>query len=491
MNKTTDINFLKLSTLSLALASLVACTAVGPDYVRPQVGLPAQFAKSGSQSTTADMQHWWTLYEDTQLNNLIDKAHINNTNIQYAVARIEEADAMMREVGAALLPSVGLNGNGVRRRLTEAGLFPVFFQNPLNSYNFALNSSIELDFWGKLRRSKEAARASYLGTQFAQETVRWSLASLVANHYLTLRSLDAQWHVNQDNLEISKASHALTKRRLEGGVASVLDVHQAQLVYENLVSQAAELKRLRALSEHQLGVLTGELDLTIPVAEILALPVPPTPPAGLPSSLLEARPDVRQAEQALVAANANIGIAKAALYPSVSLTAGLGGESLELGNLLKSAARVWSLGMAFDLPIFNAGRLDARVDQATAKQKQVLSNYTTTIQTAFREVNDALVSVRQYKEQEAIALNKQTTAQKMLQVVQHRYQAGYSGYFEVLEAQRSHHESTQQLIQSRQQVLTATVDLFKALGGGWQNAELMTSPLQQDKTLQVANTQNP
>lgn len=477
-NKIMTKHLAVLGTLSIALLALSGCKAIGLDYVRPKTTLPAQYAQADEQVLAANMNGWWKLYEDTQLTALIEKAQKNNTDIQFAVARIEEADAMMREVGAALLPSVDLSGNAVRNRVTEAGIFPVFAGNPRSNYNLALNSSIELDFWGKLKRAKEAARASYLGTQYAQETVRWSLASLVANHYLMIRSLDSQLIVNQENLKISDESLALTKRRLAGGVVSVLDVHQAELVRENLLTQAAEIKRLRALSQHQLAVLTGELDLTINPAELLALPVPPSPPAGLPSSLLSARPDIRQAEQALVAANANIGIAKAALYPSVSLTGSLGGESIELGNILKSAARIWSLGLALDLPIFNAGKLDARVDQATAKQKQALATYTSTIQTAFREVNDALANVRQYREQEAIALSKQTTAKKMLQVAENRYKAGYSAYFEVLDAQRSHHEATQAFVQSRQNVLTATVSLFKALGGGWQAAELGAVPQQ-------------
>jgi len=180
---------------------------------------------------------------------------------------------------------------------------------------------------------------------------------------------------------------------------------------------------------------------------------------------------VRQTEQALIAANANIGLAKAALYPSISLTGAFGGESLELSDLLKSAARVWSLGLGLNLPIFNAGRLDAKVDQATAQQKQALASYQASVQTAFKEVNDALVSLRRYKEVEAIAQSRQETAKKMLDVSQNRYKSGYSAYLEVLDAQRSYYEATQSFVQSRQNVLTASVDLFKALGGGWKPVE--------------------
>jgi len=301
---------------------------------------------------------------------------------------------------------------------------------------------------------------------------------LVANNYLIIRSLDSQLNVNAANQKISEESLALTKRRLEGGVVSVLDVHQAQLALDNLKSQQVELQRQRAISEHQLGLLTGDLNVDVASAELLTLPTPPMPPAGLPSSLMEARPDVRQTEQQLIAANANIGVAKAALYPSITLTGAFGGESLELNDLLKSAARVWSLGIGLDLPIFNAGRLDAKVDQATAKQKQALASYQASVQTAFKEVNDALVSLRRYKEVEVIAQSRQETAKKMLDVSQNRYKSGYSAYLEVLDAQRSYYEATQSFVQSRQNVLTASVDLFKALGGGWQPVEKAASATQ-------------
>jgi multidrug efflux system outer membrane protein len=182
---------------------------------------------------------------------------------------------------------------------------------------------------------------------------------------------------------------------------------------------------------------------------------------------MEARPDVRQAEQAMIAANANIGVARAAFYPSISLTGTYGGESIALNNLLKSPARVWSLGLDINLPIFNGGRLKAREEQATAQQRQTLASYQNTLQTAFTEVSDALVNTSQYREQEALAQSKEKTTANILTVAQNRYQAGYTSYLEVLDAQRNHNEATQAMVQSRQNTLIATVDLFKALGGGW------------------------
>jgi multidrug efflux system outer membrane protein len=307
-----------------------------------------------------------------------------------------------------------------------------------------------------------------LASRYAKETVKLSLTGLVASNYLLLRSLEAQINLTQANLKSRNESLELTKRRLEGGVASALDVYQAEVASANMRAQLAELTRLRALSLHQLAVLTGVLDLNIVSADISLMPIPPIPPSGLPSSLLEARPDVRQAEEKMIAANANIGVAKAALYPTISLTANMGGESLALGDILKSAARIWTGGVSLYLPIFDAGKNNARITQATAKQKQALATYEAAIQNAFREVNDALVNLRQNTESETALNLSQATAKKALDISENRYKSGYSGYLEVLDAQRVYNDNALAFIQSRQARLAATVSLFKALGGGWQ-----------------------
>jgi multidrug efflux system outer membrane protein len=452
---------------------LASCMLVGPNYERPKLALPESYGETGQTLEASTLNEipnqWWTLYEDPELNAIVEKAFKNNSSIKGAVARIEEADAQMREVGAYLLPTVDLGGNGTRTRVTESGPFPPFGANPRNNFNLSLNSGIELDFWGKLRRAKEAARANYLATTYAKEMVMLSTESLVVNSYLNIRSLDSQLTNVKENLKISEESLALAKRRQEGGIVSILDVQQASLVRDNLLSQEQELMRTRKLAEHVLNILTLE-EVKLEQANLASLPMPPTPPLGLPSAILENRPDVREAEQAMVAANANIGLAKAALYPSISLTGTLGGESVELGDVLKSASRIWSYGLSLNLPIFNAGALSSKVDQASAKQKQALQSYIGTVATAFKEVNDALVNLRQFKAIEAIEASKKETTKNMLDVAQNRYKAGYSSYLEVLEAQRSHIEASQTFVISRQNTLTATVDLFKALGGGWQNA---------------------
>lgn len=466
----TKYSAIKLISLILSAAVLPACQLLGPDYQRPQTNVPAQFSEkdvASDKSATAIPNSWWELYQDPVLNDLVQKARTNNTDIKVAVARVEEADAVLREVGAALYPEIDFNSAATRSRVTEAGAFPVFNGNPRNDFTFGFGTSFELDFWGKLRRAKESARASALATRYARDTVDLSLSGLVASNYLLLRSLEAQIVVSRDSLRNREESLALTKRRLEGGVASLLEVNQAESASASLEAQIAELVRQRAIAEHQLAVLTGQLDLKIAEGDIKSLPIPPVPPAGLPSSLLEARPDVREAEQNMIAANAKIGVAKAALYPSISLTGNLGGESIELSDLLKSAARIWSLGLSLDLPIFDSGRLESKVDQASAQQKQALASYIGSVQTAFKEVNDALITVRQSAEREAALDRSQQAARQAMQIADNRYQSGYSAYLDVLDSQRVYNDAALAFIQSRQARLVATVDLFKALGGGW------------------------
>ena len=461
--------------LALLALSLAACQMVGPDYFRPKQALPVSYQEAQATDAAAVMSNqWWTLYNDEVLNELIAKASKNNTDLKIAVARIEEADGYMREVGAALFPQVNLDSSGSRYRVTELGAVPMFGgMSPTRSnFNVRLGTTFELDFWGKLRRAQESARAQALASRFAKDTVDLSLKSLVIGDYLLLRSLEAQVELSKSSMKSREDSLALTQRRLEGGVSSALDVHQAEVAYNNLKAQLADLTRQRAIIEHQLAVLTGDLDLKIAVGDIKSLPIPPVPPVGLPSTLLEARPDIRQAEQNLIAANAKIGIAKAALFPTISLTAGLGGESKDLGDVLKSAARIWNGGLSLNLPVFDSGRLSSKVDQASAAQKQLLASYERAVQNGFTEVNDALVNVRQNTEREAALNASQASASKALEIANNRYKSGYTGYLEVLDAQRVFNDTSLAYVQSRQARLTSTVELFKALGGGWVAAEV-------------------
>jgi multidrug efflux system outer membrane protein len=453
------------------LLLICACAPLGLDYQRPNVALPSAYNQSDAvAASTVVSASWWTLYQDATLNDLIGQAQQNNADIKQAVARIEEVEAAAREIGAETFPSLNLDGRATRTRVTESGPFPVFGENPRNNFNAQIGTSFELDFWGKLRRAKESARAQALASHYAKATVDLSLTGMITQQYWFLRSLDAQTAIAQASLKTREASLALTRRRLEGGVASGLDLHQAEAARASLKAQLAELVKLRAQTLHQLASLSGNLELSIPALANTGLSLPPTPPVGLPSSLLEARPDVRLAEQQLISANANIGVAKAALYPSISLTAALGGESLALSDVLKASSRIWTGGLNLNLPIFDSGKRSAQVDQASAQQKQVLANYQRVIQTAFTEVNDALVAVRQNAERESALSDSQLAAKKALDIAMHRYQSGYSAYLDVLDAQRVYHAAELSFVQAREARLQATVALFKALGGGWQAA---------------------
>ena len=448
---------------------LISCKTVGPDYQRTQVNLPATYSEADASANAANntQKQWWLQYQDAKLNELVGLSLKNNTNIALAVGRIEEADASMREIGASLYPQLDLGAGASRNKVTELGAFPTFGGAIRNNFNFGLSTSYEIDFWGKVKRNKESAAANALATRAGKDTVELSLIGLVASNYLQLRGLDAQIAVTKDN-QISRIDALnLNQRRLAGGVASALEVSQAEVQVSNLEAQLTELMRARALTLHQLAVLTGQLDLTITTGDLRSHPLPPTPPAGLPSALLENRPDIRQAEQNLIAQNAKIGVAKAAMYPSISLTGSFGAESVDLGDILKAGARIWSFGLGLDLPIFDSNRRKSRVEQADARQKQALAQYQTAIQDAFREVNDALISRRLNAEREEALMRSQASAKKALSVAENRYKSGYSAYLEVLDAQRVHNDASLAVVQAKQATFLATVELFKALGGDW------------------------
>lgn len=456
----------------LALAGVIftaACT-VGPDYKRPEPNLPTHYGPEspveGPESQSVS-RTWWKAFANSTLDDLVDKALNNNKDVQIAVARIEEADAVLRQMGAALLPTVEVGAGGARTRYSEftgsgnnqTGMRP--------NFKGFLSSTFELDFWGKLRRATESARAQALATRYGKDTVELTLAGLVTRNYISLRSLDDQIAVSTNTLTSREAALKITRSRFEGGIASQLDVQQAEGTRAAVEAQLADLRRQRELVEHQLALITGTPDLSILEGDSRFMPVPPTPPAGLPSSLLEARPDIAEAEGKLIAANAKIGVAKAALFPSISLTGSFGAESKDLADILESGARIWSLGFALNLPIFDAGKRVARVDEVTAQQKQAVINYQKAIEGAFKEVRDALVNIRRTAEGEKALEERLEATQKALKLAEARYDAGYSPYLEMLDAQRTQNDAQLALIRNREARLAAAVDLFKALGGGW------------------------
>lgn len=457
----------KRNLLALAVLSGLSACAVGPDYQRPETPLPQAFTEPAPKPAAVEVQ-WWKQFKDAQLDQLIATAQTNNTDIQRALARMEESDAVLREATATLFPQVDLDASGSRSRVSTNGANPV--TTPVrNSFRGVFSASYELDIWGKARRANEAAEAMAQSSRYAKDALSLSLAGNVTQTYLTLRSLDALIVVARDSLTSHRDSLDLTSRRNKGGIASELDVQQASLSVANVQRQLVSLQQQRALTEQQLALLTGQLGLQIAPGDIRTLPLPAIPPAGLPSQLLEARPDVRQAEADLIAANARIGVAKANLFPSISLTGSYGGESAELGDLMRSGSRIWAGGVGLHLPVFDFGRLSARTDQVTAQQKQLLANYQRSVQNAFVDVNNALIKVRHSTDAENAAQAAVNAADSTLKLANIRYQSGYSQFLEVLIAQGTYNDAWLNLIQEKRDRLLATVELYKALGGGWKS----------------------
>jgi multidrug efflux system outer membrane protein len=462
-----------------ALAALAACS-VGPDYRRPQLELPAQYPEPAPADTQALSLRWWQLYRDTTLDGLIDTAQQANADVRLAAARVQEAEGALREARAALFPEVLGSYNYTRQRVSSVASPPVSPGFPLvrPNHTLAASTNYEVDFWGRFARGTEAARANLVGAQYGRDTVLLSLAGAITQTYFALRSLDAQLAVLDNTIRVRRDSLDIAQARLDAGLAGELDVQQARGALYDALFQKRDAERTRSLVEHQLAQLIGKLDLKLAPGDLFALPLAPMPPPGLPSALLERRPDIREAEEALVAANAQIGIARAALFPTITLTGQLGGQSAELGDLLTSGARIWTAGFGLALPLFDAGRRSARVDQARARTEQAVAGYQRAVETGFREVADALVNVQQTGDSEAELKARLDAARAALELSTLRYEKGYSPYLEVLDAQRNANDAELAFVRNRQARLAFSVDLMKALGGGWNSA---TEPQLQGK----------
>lgn len=467
----------RFSAVFLALA-LAGC-AVGPEYQRPAHPLPAQYGESAAGEAAQEISaQWWKLFADAELDALVEKALRANNDLAAAVARLEEAEGALRETGAALLPEIDLDAGASRSKASTVTATPMPAGTPTHrdSRKAGLTTSFELDIWGKLRRATQAARAQVLASRNARDTVRLTLAGGVATAYLALRSADAQLAILADTRQSRETSLKIQRARLAGGVASALDLRQAESALGAVDAQLAEVRRQRALLENQLGLLSGEPGLKVAGGGLEKLPLPPLPPAGLPSRLLEARPDIRQAEEELSAASARIGVAKAALFPTLSLTGALGSESKALGDLFSGPAGTWSLGLNLAMPIFDAGRNTARIEQAEARQKQALANYQKAIQSAFKEVRDALANQRENAAVAAAQSQRLDEARQVLHLTELRLAAGYAAQAELLDARRAANDVALGHLAARQAQLGAAVDLFKALGGGWREEGRSAAP---------------
>ena len=456
---------------ALLALTLPGCTMLGPDFKLPFLNLPKQYPEMEVATPAPPIgapANWWMLYSDPQLDELVATGLRNNADVRIAIARIEEAEGLMREAGALLFPEIDANAAAGRSRVsTRTGTQPLLSPTIRNNFQLGVSTSFELDFWGRLRRAQEAARAQYMATRYARDVVALTLAANVAQTYFSVRSLDAQILVSQETLTAAEESLDIARRRAQAGVTSDLDVNQSEANRAQIGAQLKELRRQRAVAVHQLAVLTGALDVTVPAGDVWTLPLPPLPPAGLPSTLLERRPDIQQAAATLESANAQIGVARAAQFPTLSLTGSLGTQSRELSTLFSPGAKIWSIAVGAVGPIIDFGRYQARTEQAEARARQAALSYEKTAQTAFREVADALSNVRYSWEAEDDLRTRVEQARNALKLSSLRYESGYSAYLEVLDAQRTLNDAQLALVRNRQQYLAFTVDLMNALGGGW------------------------
>lgn len=464
---------------ALAMVGGLSGCLLGPDYKRPQVELPERFrtqpqTSAGPMSASATpsipapvaLPDWWTLFNDQVLNDVVMQAQKNNADVQIAVARLSQAQALARQAGAALYPTLNLTASGTRAS-TGTSVSPSGIGFQTNTTQVGLVTSYEIDVWGRVRRNIESATAVAMASQYEEDSVRLTLSALVTNTYLRLRSLDAQIDVVTNSVKTRENSLRVARAKLDGGLVSPIDVSQARAAKAASEANLSELTRQRAIVQNQLGILTGQLQLTLVPVDIRGLPIPPIPPAGLPSTLLESRPDVNRVEQDLTAANARIGVATANFFPTISLTGVFGSQSVDFSAFLSGQSTVWSAGLGLLQPIFNGGSLTARLDFAKAQQQEVLGNYVKVVRNAFGEVSDALVSVSQTLQTERYLTEQVAAATKAQELATVRYEAGYVDYLNVLEAQRVENEANLAFVLNRSLRLQAGVDLFKALGGGW------------------------
>ncbi len=464
---------LLMSAILFAFLASILMTGcmVGPNYRRPVVQTPSVYRDlrenpqdQARAASFADLP-WWQVFQDPQLQELIRTALKENYDLQLATERIAAARAQVTITRSNLFPQVGANANFSGGKDSST-------QSKFNILGLTADAAFQLDLFGRLRRATQAARAQLLATDDAKQTVTLTLVSDVASDYFQLLDLDLQLRITQDTVKTQEESVKLTQLRLDHGVATKLDVLQAQQVLDTANAQIPDLERQIGQEEDAISILLGHYPESVRRGRpLVEQPLPPEVPSGMPSSLLQRRPDIRQVEQDLIASNAEIGVARAAFFPQISLTGGGGGafgRSTLFSGLMSSQTGIWSYGAQVTQPIFTGGALRGNLRLAESQHRQELIAYKQVIQLAFRDVSDALIG---YQKLHQVRVAQETTVKDLRDTVDTslvRYRGGITTYLEVLDGQRSLFNAEIVLAQARGGEYQSLVQLYKALGGGWQ-----------------------
>ena len=468
-----------VATLALTVAG---CT-VGPNYERPKLDPPVQYRGQGAQAaaeSVADFS-WWQVYQDDMLQGLIREGIANNLDLRAASARVMESRALAGIAKSYLYPDFGV-GFGVAGEQPSRVGDPKLDKDtvPDRTYNnWALTGSLswEIDLFGKLRRGKEAAFAQYLATEEGRRGILVTLVGDIASTYFYLRELDLQLDIARRTVKLNDDTVSFYTTRLQGGVSNRLEVDQAKANRAVTASAIPDIERQIAIAENALSVLLGKPPSAITRSTMLQKDeLPPQIPSGLPAQLIERRPDVVQAEQLLVASNANIGVARALFYPTISLTGSLGTVSSSLSDFLSGDSIVWSLGAGLFQPIFNGGRIKQNYEAALARYDFALAQYQKAALNGYREVADSLVTIQKLAEQRTEIEGGVEALRDATQLSRARYDTGLSSYLEVLIADQQLFSQEIRLAQVRGAQLRAVAQLYRALGGGWQPEQPATPP---------------
>jgi multidrug efflux system outer membrane protein len=456
------------------LAILIAGCAIGPNYRRPAMDAPSTFrGQETVEQLTNEELPWWNVFKDATLTQLIQTALTNNYDLRIAVTRVEQAQAVAVQAHAEFLPKIGYQAEGARGENAVFGNPSPSVQTG-SAFAGVLNAAWEIDLWGRVRRLNEAARAEFLASEEAKRGVTLSLVSAVAQAYFELLALDNRLAIAKHTTESFQGSLNLFKERFEGGIASELESARAEAALATTAAAIPELEREIAIKENEISVLIGRNPGPVPRSTtLLQQTLPPEVPAGLPSELLERRPDILEAEQDLRAANAQIGVSLGDMLPSIGLTALFGRVSPDLSTMTKSGSSAWSLDANVVGPIFQGDRLRGRYHEVESAREEIELRYRQTALNAFKEVSDALLSrekLEGIREQEERAVK---AYEKAVRVSTERYTAGKASYFEVLEAQQQLFPSENELVQTQLAQLRVFIQLYKALGGGWKTATAM------------------